>query len=98
MNRTYKPRRIDIPPHQWSYDDLNKAFQIVNQINDSLYTIGGVVCSSIQIIGAPESGYGLPDGGVYVDPDGFLKIVRTSDVFAPSFDVRVKLRNVTVST
>lgn len=104
MNLKSKVRQADILQRDYSREDLNKAFRILNDLIENVFNPGDLVASSLQFVPingvttlAP-SGYGLPIGGVYYDDNGFLKIVRPSDIFAPSFTTRVKLGTVTVTT
>jgi len=98
VNRHYRIKPVDIPPKDWSDQDISKAFQIVNQIIINLYNPGDVVAASLRFIGAAESGYGLDIGQVYVDANGFLKIVREGEAFAPSFSMVVTIGTVTVTS
>lgn len=97
MNRHFRIKPVDIPPRDWSNQDISKAFQIVNQLILAVYTPGDEVAASLQFIGIAENGFGLPNGGVYADADGFLKVVRPGDAFAPSIRFIVKMGTVTVS-
>lgn len=106
MNLKSKINPVDIQQRDYTRDDLNKALQIVNELIKNVFTPGELVASSLQFVLLPRndvlslasSGYGLPYGGVYHDENGFLKIVRSKDVFAPSFTARVAMGTVTVTT
>jgi len=97
MNLKVKVAALPIPPGEYKREDFNQIIRKLNQLIDNVFNPGDIVCSSVQIIDAPENGYGLPVNGVYVDASGILRVARLEDVFAPSFRVRVKLNNVTVS-
>ena len=98
MNLTSRVKPIDIPPQKWSDQDISKAFQIVNALISSVYNPGDLVATSLRFIDLAESGYGLPNGGIYVDANGFLKKVREEDIFAPSISIRTRINAVTVTT
>ena len=95
--RNFRIKPVDIPPEKWSDQDISKAFQIVNQLILVVYNPGDLVAASLRFIDIAENGYGLANGQVYVDANGFLKVVREEDVFAPSFLGRCRMGTVTVS-
>lgn len=97
MNLKVKIAALPIPPGDYKREDFNQIIRKLNQLIDNVFNPGDLVASSLQFIDVAETGYGLPVDGVYVDANGFLKVARLEDVFAPSFRARVKLNNVTVS-
>lgn len=86
---------LKIPSGDYKREDILRIVQAYNELLSNIFNPGDLVATSLQFIDIAESGYGLPVGGVYVDADGFLKIVRASDTFAPSFSIRVHLGTVT---
>lgn len=97
MNLKVKVAALPIPPGEYKREDFNQIIRKLNQLIDNVFNPGDLVATSLEFIDVAESGYGLRNGGVYVDASGSLKMVRPADVFAPSFRVRVKMNNVTVS-
>lgn len=57
-----------------------------------------LVGASLILLQPPESGAESIAGTVWIDGNGFLKIVRDSDAFAAGFGLRVSLGTVTVTT
>ncbi len=106
MNLRVKIAAFPIPPDKYSDADLKQMTRKLNSWLENYYNPGDIVCTSIEFydvkqnrITLPPNGYGLQLGGMYYDPiNGITKIVMESDVFAPSFQTRVKLREVTVTT
>lgn len=88
---------LKIPPRDYSTEDFQQVVRFVNELLSNINNPGDIVASSLQFINIAENGYGLPVGGVYVDANNFLKMVRENEAFAPSFDARVVLGVVTVS-
>lgn len=89
---------LKIPTGDPKREDILRIVQAYNELLDNIFNPGDLVASSLQFIDIAESGYGLNVGGVYVDANGFLKMVRESDTFAPSFSIRVRLGTVTTGT
>ena len=98
VNLRVKIAALPIPSKQYDDADIKQIARKVNAFIDNVFNPGDLVATSLEFIDIAESGYGLNTGGVYVDANGFLKVVREQDVFAPSFGIRVQLRDVTVST
>lgn len=104
MNWKSKVAALPIPPGEYKREDFNQISRKLNEILQCIYNQGDIVGCSLLFVTAngritlAETGYGLANGGVYVDKDGYLKMVRETDVFAPSFMARVKLGTVTVTT
>lgn len=104
MNLKVKIAALPIPPGDYKKEDFNQMVRKLNQLIDNVFNPGDLVATTLQFvtiageISLPASGYGLPVGGVYYDENGFLKIVRNGEAFAPSFMARVKMRPVTVTT
>jgi len=97
VNLKVKIAALPIPPGDYKREDFNQIIRKLNQLIHNVFNPGDLVASSLQFIDVAETGYGLPVDGVYVDANGFLKVARLEDVFAPSFRARVKLNNVTVA-
>jgi len=89
---------LKIPPRDYKIEDFQQVVRFVNELLNNINNPGDIVGCSLQFINLAENGYGLPVGGVYVDANGFLKMVRETDVFAPSFAARARLGTVTVTT
>lgn len=89
---------LKIPPRDYRIEDFQQVVRFVNELLNNINNPGDIVGSSLQFINLAENGYNLPTGGVYVDANGFLKMVRENEVFAPSFDARAKLGTVTVNS
>lgn len=87
---------LKIPSFEPTRENIMRIVQSHNEFVNNVFNPGDLVCSSLQFIVIAGSGFGLPTGGVYGDADGFLRFVRASDVFAPSFLVRVHLGTVTL--
>lgn len=98
MNRKRKISPLKIPSGEYTREVLNQFVRSHNELVDNVSNPGDEVATSLQFIDCAESGYGLPIGGVYVDANGFLKLVRASDTFAPSFSIRVRLGTATTTT
>lgn len=88
---------LKIPPRDYRTEDFQQVVRFVNELLSNINNPGDVVAASLQFINIVENGYGLPVGGVYVDANGFLKMVRENEAFAPSFDARAVLGVVTVT-
>lgn len=89
---------LKIPPGKLNIEDfLRRLVASHEELRENIFNPGDLVASSLQFIVIAESGSGLQVGSVYVDADGFLKLVRASDIFAPSFSVRVHLGTVTTA-
>ena len=97
MNRKTPRQLIPTAPSEYKKEYLDLVVRAVNLFVGDAVNPGDMVGSSLQIINAPESGYGLKPGSVFVDGGGFLKMVRLGDVYAPTNLIRVKLGSVTVS-
>jgi len=97
VNLRNRVSALPIPPGDYKREDFNQIIRKLNQLMDNVFNPGDLVATSLTFIDVAESGYGLAVGAVYVDANGFLKIVREQDVFAPSFTVRTKLHAVTVT-
>ncbi len=86
---------LKLPSFDPTRENVMRIVQGYNELVNNVFNPGDLVCSSLQFIVIAGSGYGLQVGGVYGDADGYLRFVRESDVFAPSFKVRVHLGTVT---
>lgn len=98
MNLRVRVQALPIPSQKYEDADIKQIARKLNAFMDNVYNPGDLVATTLTFIDVAESGYGLPVGGVYADGDGFLKVVREQDNFAPSFTATFKLREVTVST
>lgn len=97
MNLKVRVTALPLPPGDYTREDFNQIIRKLNQLMDNVFNPGDLVASSLTFIDIAESGYGLEVGEVFVDANGFVKIVRSEDIFAPSFTVRTKLHAVTVT-
>lgn len=97
MNLRVKIAAFPIPSRDYTPEELKSLARKLNSLIDSVYNPGDLVATSLEFIDIAESGYGLRVGGVYADGNGFLKVVRETDIFAPSFMMRYTLHDVTVS-
>ena len=76
---------LKLPNGPITQEYANQLVRTVNQLVSALNNPGDFLCASLIIDPVALNGYGLPVGGVYDDGNGFLKIVSSDDVFAPSF-------------
>jgi hypothetical protein len=97
VNRKTPRQLIPTAPSEYKKEYLDLVVRAVNLFVGDAVNPGDMVGSSLQLINPPGSGYGLKPGSVFVDGDGFLKMVRLGDVYAPTNLIRVKLGSVTVS-
>lgn len=73
---------------------------IIREIEDRFTLLEGfryLKGSGMLLVTLQGNGSGLSVNEVY-ESDGFLKIVRASDTFAPSFQLRMAVGSVTVTT
>jgi len=105
VNLRVKIAAFPIPSRDYTPEEIKQLARKLNSLIDSLYNPGDLVATSLQFsvdgvnILLPASGYGLGVGTLYYEPiTGNVKIVLPDDVFAPSFSMRFKLRDVTVTT
>jgi hypothetical protein len=97
VNLKVRVSALPIPPGDYKREDFNQIIRKLNQLMDNVFNPGDLVATKLIFIGIAQSGYGLEVGEVFVDANGFLKLVRSQDIFAPSFAVRTKLHAVTVT-
>lgn len=97
MNRKNPNQLIPTAPSEYKKDYLDLVVRALNLSIANGANPGDIVGSSLLIINLSQSGYGLRDGAVFVDGNGFLKMVRAGEAYAPTNQFRVKLGTVTVS-
>lgn len=97
MNLKSPTQLIPTAPSEYRKDYLDLVVRALNLFISNNANPGDMVGSSLLIISPSQSGYGLRDGAVFVDGDGFLKMVRAGEAYAPTNRFRVKLGTVTVS-
>ena len=97
MNRKTPRQLIPTAPSEYKKEYLDLVVRAVNLFIGDAVNPGDLVGSSLLIVNASESGYDLRVGEVYVDANGFLKMVRFGEAYAPTNKIRVKLGSVTVS-
>jgi hypothetical protein len=99
MNRRSAfPRPLPLAPPAYDHEYVNQLVRVLNGINTDAATSGDLVGASLLLIGAPGSGYGLASGTAWVDGNGFLRLVRPGDVFAPGCFIKLSVGKVTVTT
>jgi len=97
VNKKTPKQLIPTAPSEYKKDYLDLVVRALNLFMSDDANPGDLVCASMSVINPSESGYGLINGDVYVDANGFLKMVRAGEAYAPTNQFRVKLGTVTVS-
>lgn len=97
MNKKTPNQLIPTAPSEYRKDYLDLVVRALNLFVLDNANPGDIAGSSLLIINPSESGYGLRVGAVFVDANGFLKMVRAGEAYAPTNQFRVKLGTVTVS-
>jgi hypothetical protein len=97
VNRNTPRQLIPTAPSEYKKDYLDQVVRAVNLFIGDALNPGDLVGSSLLIVNPDESGYGLRVNSVYVDANGFLKMVRAGEAYAPTNQFRVTLGTVTVS-
>ncbi len=106
MNLRVKIAAFPIPSEEYSDRDLKQLARKLNALIDNVFNPGDLMATSLQFYDERNNelllnptGYGLGVGTMYYDPTtGNTKVVLESDIFAPSFRMQFKLREVTVTT
>ncbi len=105
MNLRQRVAALPIPSRDYTAEEIKQLARKLNSLIENIYNPGDLVATSLQFsvdginILLPPSGYGLGVGTLYYEPlTGNVKVVIPEDVFAPSFSMRFKLRDVTVTT
>ena len=83
------------PPVQYVTDLWSRILRNIEQVFTSQYS-GFSTGSAMDFSMLPLSGYNVQVGGLYV-ADGFVKVVRSSDTFAPTLTITSKLGSVTTT-
>ena len=98
MNRRNAfPPSLPLAPIVYDREYINKLVRVLNAYATDSTTPGDLVGASLLLIGPAQTGYGLVSGAAWVDENGFLRLVRDGDVFAPSTYMRMSPGQVTVS-
>ena len=99
MNRrSAYPVPLPFAPPAYDRDFINKIVRVLNANAIDSTTPGDDVVASLLFVNPPGTGYGLPTGGTWVDGAGYMRSVLSTDVFAPSTQIRLKPGKVTVTT
>lgn len=81
------------PDKQWADELIKQLYLALSQVRSP----SAFRTSILTLQDCPVSGYGLAEGDVWAD-NGVLKIVRATDIFAPSFSTLGRFGTVTVSS
>lgn len=98
MNRRQKTQALPQPPAQYDQEwawQLKRALDAYMAQNE---VPGEIVGINPLYLKYPTNGYGLPSGSAWMDENGFQRIVRNEDIFAPTFLIRIRPVQVTIAT
>ena len=87
---------LPTPTRGYSTEYMNSLVRSLEIFFERSQEEGNIRGSTLILTKLPTSGADLYNGEVYVDEDGFLKIIRSEDNFTPSLSGSVG--SVTVST
>lgn len=90
--------RIPQAPPEYNSASYNNIIRIIEENFRLLSSIGLLRGGGIFLLNPPIDGTGLGIGEVYVDGDGFLKMVQEGDAFTASVEATGALGTLTVST
>ncbi len=97
MNRHGPTLSLPIPPKDYREDVFRQWKRNLEEKQASNEVPGDIVGVNPILLQVPDWGYRLVTGAVWADENGFLRIVRAFDVFAPRFTTTSKLGRVTVA-
>ncbi len=89
---TALPQSPDVPDKVWADELIKQLYFALSQLRSP----ASFKTAALNLSDAPVFGYGLSVGDVYSD-NGVLKIVQTTDIFAPSYESLGYLGTVTTT-
>lgn len=91
------PQPLPLAPAVYDRAFLDKMVRSLNALAIDSTAVGDIVGASLMLLGLSETGYGLLPWSAWVDADGFLRLTRPDQVFAPSGYIRFSPGQVTVT-
>lgn len=98
MNRRTPPLTLPPPGATYDQDLLSKWKRFLEDDSKAMKVPGEIVGVNPILLKYPTWGHGLVNGAVWADENGFLKVVRASDVFSPLFTSVGRLGTISVSS
>lgn len=90
--------RVPQAPAEYNAGSFNNIVRVIEDNFNLITGVGLVRAGGIFLVDPPRTGAGLRPGEVYVDGEGYLRMVREGDIFLGSVSASGGLGTLTVLT